>query len=875
MDNLLINNRVFLVLLFLSHFNFDAFPQLTENFTDQDLSQNPVWLGDSDDFVTNEDLQLQLSATGAGESFLVTPSAIIESAAWEFFISFDFNPSSQNFAKIYLTSSGENLTEPKNGYYILIGGSNDEISLFKEDKNEIIKIITGRSGLLNTDKSVCKIKANRSSEGRWELWSAVEDTSQFIKEGEVVDLSFRTSSYFGIYFQYTSTRSKNFFFDDLKISGDSFSDTTPPNISSIEPRSATNLSLKFTEPVRLSATIDLYKFNVLPDIGHPEEIMISDDSLDIDLRFKIPMENGKNYALEVNDLIDTAGNRLSYQKILFSFFIPVPVVFRDVVINEIMIDPTPSVGLPEVEYIELYNNSNKTFNLSGWNIIDDQKRGNLGEVFLDPAEYIILCSQADSSILSSYGKICVVSGMPSLNNDGDNLSLEDNSKLPVDQVYYSDAWYKSSIRNSGGYSLELIDFNNPCSSEDNWKASENPDGGTPGRVNSIKANKPDQKGPTLISVFPTIDSLILTFNEVLDPKSVNEAEYYLNDDLIKPLPSLDSRSLIVILNLPFQINSELEYIIAVRNIKDCNGNLISDTSNKVTFRLPETADYLDLVINEILFNPRTGGADFVEIYNNTSKYINLRDWKIANIETERETGIPIISNRKILLEHDYLIAPEKLIAVTTDIADIQKNYPNSRDKEILEVAMLPSFPNEAGCVILINNENNVVDSVNYHEDFHSPILQDNDGVSLERISYDDGSQDPNNWTSASSLVDFATPGAENSQRRNLSFSTATFDITPSVIIPDGNGIDDFVIIEYQMGTQSYNGSVYVYDISGRKVCSLFENKNFASKGFLKWEGMDDHGEPLKIGIYMIFIELYDLAGHIEVFKLPIAVGKNI
>ncbi|WP_316794918.1 lamin tail domain-containing protein [Pedobacter agri] len=38
----------------------------------------------------------------------------------------------------------------------------------------------------------------------------------------------------------------------------------------------------------------------------------------------------------------------------------------------------------------------------------------------------------------------------------------------------------------------------------------------------------------------------------------------------------------------------------------------------------------DILISEILFNPRTGGADFVEIYNNSNHEIDLKELQLAN-----------------------------------------------------------------------------------------------------------------------------------------------------------------------------------------------------------------------------------------------------
>ena len=53
------------------------------------------------------------------------------------------------------------------------------------------------------------------------------------------------------------------------------------------------------------------------------------------------------------------------------------------------------------------------------------------------------------------------------------------------------------------------------------------------------------------------------------------------------------------------------------------GSQFSD--NTAIFALPEQGLSKDIIINEVLFNPLNGGVDFVEIYNNSNKFIDLKN----------------------------------------------------------------------------------------------------------------------------------------------------------------------------------------------------------------------------------------------------------
>jgi hypothetical protein len=77
-------------------------------------------------------------------------------------------------------------------------------------------------------------------------------------------------------------------------------------------------------------------------------------------------------------------------------------------------------------------------------------------------------------------------------------------------------------------------------------------------------------------------------------------------------------------------------LLSLENGADCWGNTQNLTCS---FILPEQADSFDLVINEVLFNPLTGGEDFVELYNRSEKYINLKDYSLASIDADTVSNL--------------------------------------------------------------------------------------------------------------------------------------------------------------------------------------------------------------------------------------------
>src|SRR5436190_10900860 len=294
----------------------------------------------------------------------------------------------------------------------------------------------------------------------------------------------------------------------------------------------------------------------------------------------------------------------------------------DVVIDEIMADPSPQIGLPNNEWIELKNTSISPVNLQGWRIGDSGgQSGPMPNFVLAPDSLVIVCTGSAVAALSVFGTTIPVTSFPSLDNDGESLLLKAPNDQVIHAVTYSSAWYQNELKKEGGWTLEMIDTHNPCTGSSNWKASNHLAGGTPGIINSIDAVNNDQVAPQLKNAYATDHTtIVLVFDEPLDSAGAATVSNYSIDGGIsfttaEPLSPLFNQ---VQLKTNNALSSNTVYNITAKNVKDCKGNDIG-TANKAKVGLAEDAIAADVVINEILFNPRSNAYDYIEFYNKSDK----------------------------------------------------------------------------------------------------------------------------------------------------------------------------------------------------------------------------------------------------------------
>lgn len=544
----------------------------------------------------------------------------------------------------------------------------------------------------------------------------------------------------------------------------------------------------------------------------------------------------------------------------------------DVVINEIMADPTPQVGLPNAEFIELKNVSGRPINLAGWRISTSTSTSGAFPSFqLEADSFVILTTTSQVTNFMPFGKVLAVPSFPALPNDGSVLTLRSNEGRTIHSVEYNMDWYKNPLKREGGWSLEMIDDRNPCSGTTNWKASTDPSGGTPGKKNSVDAVNPDKTPPRLLRTY-SLDSvtIVAVFDEPLDSlfaATINN--YSISNNIAinsaSPVAPLFST---VILKLASPILPGTTYTLNVTNLHDCSGNVIG-IHNHSKVGLAQEPVPSDIIINEILFNPKPNGYDFVEFYNRSNKILDLSKLSVAN----RNSAGSLASIRK-LTTTPYLLFPGEYIVVTENPASLTTLYFVSEPSRILTLS-LPSYPNTNGTVVLLNEQGTVVDEVPYSEKWHFDLITNREGISLERINPSGPSNNPSNWHSAASTAGYATPGYKNSQFLQANRSNIKIEVLPKVFSPDGDGYDDFAIINYNVNEPGYVANITVFDAAGRPVKQLARNNLMGVTGTWKWDGLDDKGSKLPIGTYIIFAELHNLQGKKEQIKKTIVLARRL
>jgi hypothetical protein len=660
-------------------------------------------------------------------------------------------------------------------------------------------------------------------------------------------------------------------------------DNTAPSVVSIRQYSLNQIIIEFDDVLNKNLAGLSSSYSI--DNGAVVVTVICLSETQIILTLGANMVDQTLYTITLNNLEDCVGNSMGISTTSMTYYGSGTASHYDIIINEIMADPNPPVGLPEKEYVELYNRSNQTFNLENFTFTDASSvTSTLPFFILGPGEYVTLYDNGDTISLAFFGNVLPVGPFPDLNTS-DELILQDQSGEVIDAVAYELSWYQNADKDDGGWSLERINPDRPCEAADNWRASQNILGGTPSAPNSVLDASPDVQSPDALRAFPlSPDSIRVYFSEAIaDLAGATAANYTLDNNINVLTARLEPPFYnTAILTLDQALVLGTTYVITMNvGLTDCIGNPIA-LMNTARIALPQAIEKGDFILNEILFNPVTSGKDFIELYNTSNKVLNTADLVFSNAEIidGNLANAPSIQTRPV--DINWLVFPNEYVVITEEPDQVRGQYTTPNPTLFVE-NKLPTYDDKEGSVFLYaaydsiytDNAGNpqvaylatVMDLFDYSEDYHSPLIDDLNGVSLERIDFDAPTNDANNWHSAATEVGYATPAYENSSfyANDLS-GDDLIQLPTETVSPDGDGYEDFLLINYNVDDLGYIANIDVYDATGRLVKNLINGELLAREGSLQWDGTSNEGKKARIGIHILVIEIVRPDGTVKRFK---------
>lgn len=773
-------NKVILLVLLMP---VSAFGQIMESFESGDISR---WIQNPDGRWNCDNISA-ISGTRSFHHFYDNPDSGTDCAGfpvknlhpeegpvkWSFKIRHGAEPSSSNNWAVFLLSDSDPagiVTDHHfNGWAVGVNqtGNDDLLQLWKVTDGAFASVIRStvnwQTAIGTTDH--VRIDIERSPDGRWEM-------KVFRQNGDMADSCSATDSWYAggewfiLYYEYTSSRDRLLWIDDIIIDGVFRDDTSPP-----------------------------------PGTG-------------------------------------------------------------DIIISEIMADPSPVVSLPASEYLEIFNNSPNAISLENWSLSAGTQDYPFPPVMIGPHEYMTVCHSQDAPLLSVYGKVTGFKSFPLLTDGGKLLALTDDSGNLIDGIEYSSGWYNDVLKSDGGWSLEIIDNSYPFSGEDNWKASASRKGGTPGSQNSVSGNNPDTHFEGITNVFPD-DSLriSLSFSESVPWLAGEAGSIKIDGSYNIELSSSDKllRKFTAVPDKPLE-KGKIYSLDADESITDFAGNKM-ETKN-FRFGIPEQAAKGDIIFSELLFNPLPGGADYIEFCNCSGKIIDISRLAVVSVSAENSDT----SDLCYLSQENKCLLPGDYYAITVNREAICDGFISSAPGRIFEVSSMPSMPDDGGHLILFSRELDLIDEVYFDEDMHFSLLATDEGIALERVLSTGLSSDRSLWHSASESSGWGTPGAANSLVSEPVTSGDQVYLSSTRITPDNDGNQDVLAISMKFKGNGNVVTVTVFDENGGFVKKITDNLLAGPEASVIWDCTADDETLVRSGIYIMLITAFDDKGKTRKWK---------
>ncbi len=508
--------------------------QLQETFSHVEIASNYPWNGHLERFKTEDGFLRLNDRAQQRDARIYLYGAVLEENEWMFRVKSEYKTTSNNYMKVYLWSRDSTLTNWNTSYYVQLGGGTKQRIMLCKEQNGAVSTLLSKEITNLSDAFDIHVRV-LANEEEITLYARSDAKPEYSEIGSVAYEKITTPGYFVLYCKYSSEHAKNKYFGPITINnfllgktpeeGGTSENTTGPSLISLIQEDASTLLLSFSEPV-----YPAYAVFTLSSLGEVDRIEWSYDETQLRLIWKGQMTKGESYQLSYKDLYDA--RLTAYQSTLPPFVATAepkeenetevaPVSPGDVLINEVMANPKGAAGLPETEYVELYNTTDRQISLKGWSFYYADKATPLN--FDLPAKgYAVLFREGRDITVDSGGLAISLASFPSaLANTGKQLQLQSAEGTLIDDIFYPSS--------KAGISFERT--------KDGWVYSSDERGGTPGSENSSTNSGSEEEENNDTVVLPRE----IVFTELLPEPQQGGSEYielYNRSERVLPVSGL-------------------------------------------------------------------------------------------------------------------------------------------------------------------------------------------------------------------------------------------------------------------------------------------------------------------------------------------------
>lgn len=539
-----------------------------------------------------------------------------------------------------------------------------------------------------------------------------------------------------------------------------------------------------------------------------------------------------------------------------------------IVLSEIHYHP-PGEAVANREFIELYNSSPISVDLSGWKLRGDADFDFPEGTRLEGGQFLIVA--ADPSLFEEDDITALGPWSGTLSNGGGRVRLRKASGGIVLETNYNDNTRWPAAADGAGHSLILKSPSYGESRREAWAASYN-HGGSPGRFDPISSEALDQIVISEIRSNSNAgeEDFVEFHNPGQSPADLSGCFLSQNPSSAGyPIPAgtiiapggylafqgnvagfeFDSTGDGIILRAPDGLR-----VIAFRRFTGQAedrpwGGLTRwrelSSATPGSSNAPEFQD--PLVINEIHYHPigGTNEGEFIELFNQGSFPVNLTGWEIkGGIGFEFADGSTIASGGFLVIARDR----EALLKI----------YPGLAPDKVLG-SFSGSLSNQSDRIELKDSYNRTVDEVTYFDGGRWPSLADGGGSSLQLIDSTSENNAPSNWLAPDESAGARTVVVEHTGVLDFGHR-ATPQATRFFVMLHGAGeaiIDDVEVL--------VNGS------------NLVSNASFDS-GLSGWSRFGTHGPTFAENgsMHLLATNEGDLANLVETtLSAPIPPGTTV